>query len=262
MTHANIDSDIFRYSFGSCKTDEGHPLAWPLVATRLNAQIRNILDATGATSHTLYLTGPGNFRERTATIRPYKGTRPTEKPYWYEAIGNYLIKFRGAVVIEGMEADDALSINQTEKTVLCSIDKDLDMVPGSHYNWVRDKLYELSDTECSRNFYCQLLTGDSVDNIPGLFGVGKSSTHVKHILTLCSELDMLDYTLMQYEKRFGRYGWGFLEENGILLWMLRGEPEDMDHPEREIISRLGELRRGLCGQSWKRRLLVSLNSAE
>ena len=71
LVHANIDADIFTYSFGACTDDFGHPLAWPLVATRLNAQIRNIREAVGATSYTLYLTGEGNFRVRVATIKPY-----------------------------------------------------------------------------------------------------------------------------------------------------------------------------------------------
>jgi hypothetical protein len=54
----------------------------------------------------------------------------------------YLIGL-GAVVVDGMEADDALAIEQTqynldmgeECSVICSRDKDLRQVPGYHYGW-------------------------------------------------------------------------------------------------------------------------------
>lgn len=256
MIHANIDADIFTYSFGSCTDDFGRPLAWPLVATRLNAQIKNIQISTGATSYQLYLTGDGNFRNQVATIRHYKGTRPVDKPYWYEQLRRYLINFRNAQLIEGWEADDQLAMDQREDTILCSLDKDLDMVPGAHYNWTKDKYYHISALDGIQNFYCQLLTGDRVDNIPGLHGVGKSSTYLKRIRELDSEPDMLSVVLEEYDKRFGRYAWPFLEENAQLLWMVRHERPD---PENEVVERLRALQPLLTGAIWKRTLLKSLS---
>ena len=43
----------------------------------------------------------------------------------------------GAQVIDGMEADDALALAQTDKTAIATIDKDLLMVVGRHYNYVK-----------------------------------------------------------------------------------------------------------------------------
>ena len=79
--HALIDGDIFLYEFGSAKQDNGQPLQWPFVVSRLDARINNILEAVEATSHQIYITGPGNFRESVATIQKYKGNRPSDKPY-------------------------------------------------------------------------------------------------------------------------------------------------------------------------------------
>ena len=252
---ALIDADWFAYAHGGATNDEGHPLPWPLVASRIASQIENIRKESGADEYQLYLTGGGNFRERVATIKPYKGNRPSEKPHHYERVREYLLKFRNATLIEGMEADDAVSIEQWKdynlkravfvncslevdytldvdeglkskcETVLCSIDKDLDMVPGWHYNWIKDKRYWIDEIDGIRNFYKQLLTGDTVDNIPGLFGVGKSSTLIKRLNDFTTELDMYISVRTQYEKRFGSYWEKFLVENAQLLWMLREEPE-------------------------------------
>ena len=46
------------------------------------------------------------------------------------------------------------------------------MVEGWHYNFVKDEHLEVTKAEGLRNFYRQLLTGDTVDNIPGLHGIG------------------------------------------------------------------------------------------
>ena len=69
------------------------------------------------------------------------------------------------------------------------------------------------------------LTGDTVDNIPGLFGVGKSSSHVKRIDTYDTVYDMYSAVLLEYKKRFGSYAEQFLTENAILLWMREFEDE-------------------------------------
>lgn len=251
---ALIDADIFQYEFGNATDDEYKPLAWPLVQSRIQARIDKILEATGADSYQLYLTSDdkSNFRYKIATIKPYKGNRPTEKPYWYRHIRNFLVDQRGAQEVSGMEADDALSITQWDharnnmigrelesdiwsNTVICSRDKDLDMVPGWHYNWgagnQKEKLmWYQNELEGLKAFYCQLLIGDSVDNIPGLYGVGTSSALLKTVRTLNAESEMFSFVLGEYIKRFGSYAEQFILENARLLWMLRKEGEMWEPP--------------------------------
>ena len=230
--HALIDADIFLYSFGSAKGEDGAPAPWPFIISRMDAQINNILEAVGATSHQLYVTGPGNFREEVATIKPYKGQRPSEKPYWHEHLKAFLLEHRDAYQAVGVEADDWLGIAQMKRqeeyswpTVICSQDKDLHMIPGWHYSWPvgnrpAKELWWQDETSAIRSFYSQLLTGDSTDNIPGLFGVGKSSTLVKRLSDFDSEYDMYVSVRQEYEKRFGSYWNQFLIENARLLWIL------------------------------------------
>jgi 5'-3' exonuclease len=46
------------------------------------------------------------------------------------------------------------------------------MLRGWHYNFIRNDKYLIDEYEAMQNFYKQLLTGDRVDNIIGLKGVG------------------------------------------------------------------------------------------
>jgi len=149
----------------------------------MKATVKSILFMTGSDSYIGYLTGPNNYRHEVATLQKYKGNRDNaRKPERYEEAKQYLIDHMDAVVCEDYEADDGMSMEQwgewdkrmyTERentpTVICTADKDLDMVPGFHYNWIKKELYFVEEDEGMRFFFKQVLTGDSTDNIPGLF---------------------------------------------------------------------------------------------
>ena len=155
------------------------------------------------------------------------------------------------------EADDAIAMAQTDDTVICSRDKDLMMVPGKHYSW---SFFNAKDTETedlgklfwpelkkadrhvihvdelygTKFFYCQLLTGDNVDNIPGLFGVGYKSAHVSKVKACSTEREAFKIVKEQYELRFGTYWDMFMAENGRLLWMLRSPEDDWYLRQKEL----------------------------
>ena len=127
----------------------------------------------------LYLTGKGNFREEIATIKGYKANRKDNvRPVHYKGIRRYMRERWGACVVRGWEADDALAMAAhaagyaPEAIVLVSQDKDLRTVPGRHYN-PRKKMWSVvTKQEALLNFYRQVVTGDTVDNIPGCYKAG------------------------------------------------------------------------------------------
>ena len=150
--HALIDQDMILYQAAfsaQFKDDEGEELILPFESAKesMDRLIADILDAVGADSHTLFITGKGNFREAIAKKEVYKDSRKEkEKPFHYENLKAYSRVCLGAVVVEGMEADDAMVIAQMEDyrrseskmngdTIICSRDKDLRMCPGWHYSW-------------------------------------------------------------------------------------------------------------------------------
>ena len=126
---------------------------------------------------------------------------------------------------------EALEKEKNNPTVCtASIDKDLDCFPGWHFNWNLGKLYFVTEVEALQNFYCQLVTGDSTDNILGLYGVGPKAKMLKEIKKCYNELDMLDIVWTQYHKRFGNYTEQFLVENARLLWIRREKDELWELP--------------------------------
>ena len=133
---------------------EAEPLSHVLYLVK-NA-LKRIKDRTGARVIKVYLSGKGNFRNDIATIKPYKGNRSSVKPFHYNNIRDYLVNRWNAEVVDGIEADDALGINQSKDSCICTIDKDLDMVPGYHYNFQKDRLYDVPATKA-----CLLYTSPS-----------------------------------------------------------------------------------------------------
>lgn len=127
----------------------------------------------------LYLTGKGNFRENIATIKGYKANRiGIAKPVHYKGIRRYMRERWGACVARGWEADDALAMaahaHDYDETsiILVSQDKDLRTVPGRHYNSRKKQWSVVTPQEALLNFYRQVITGDTVDNIPGCYKAG------------------------------------------------------------------------------------------
>jgi hypothetical protein len=125
----------------------------------------------------LYLTGNTNFR--TQIYDDYKANRATsERPVHLSACKQYLLNKYNGIMKEFHEADDLMGIeamrlrSQGRKYLICSIDKDLNCIPGGHYNFVKDVEYETTEEESMIHYYSQCLQGDKVDNIPGIHGIG------------------------------------------------------------------------------------------
>jgi hypothetical protein len=128
---------------------------------------------------TTILSGPGNYRESLATRFPYKGNRdPTHKPYWYQAIRNYITASWGGIVVSGREADDECSIlarksmAASEDYIIATIDKDLDQIPGKHFNYLKRVFYAVTVPESIQFFWQQCLSGDATDGVPGCWRIG------------------------------------------------------------------------------------------
>ena len=181
--------------------------------------LEDLLLFNGFEDYTGYISGKNNFRTEIAKTEPYKGNRKAPKPKHYEALREYLLKDWEFTLVDGQEADDAIGIRAYEldpgEFSICTIDKDLDMIRGNHYNFVKDLFYDVTEEEAIFNFYKQILTGDRVDNIIGLKGIG--DVKAKRILEECkNEKEMYLAVLEAYEGNEER-----VLENGQLLWIRR-----------------------------------------
>lgn len=151
---------------------------------------------------TIILSGPRNYREDIATIFPYKGNRdPDHKPHWYQSIRDHLTSQWAATVVHGREADDecsiiaatsraslrvqsvepgdntASSVHRSRQSalsyVIATIDKDLDQIPGWHYNYLKCVHYNQTVADARLFFWQQCLSGDPTDGIPGCWKIGE-----------------------------------------------------------------------------------------
>jgi len=204
--------------------------------------IDNIMKTAKCDDYKIFLTGDNNYRIALATIRPYKGQRNSDKPIHYGMITDHLIDYHKAVTIEDAEADDALGYSQTEDTCICTIDKDLDGISGWHYNWNKEKLYDVSQWEADYFFYHQLLTGDPVDNIEGCPNIGekratailKGATTVPELYFRCQGTYVTTHRKLatkfktsccEDEEAIFQGAMRDLTENANLLWIQRVQEE-------------------------------------
>jgi 5'-3' exonuclease len=215
MMKALIDGDILVYRIGFASEEETESIAM----ARCSEFIEDLILFNGFGEYQGYLTGKKNFRNEIAVTAPYKGNRKSAKPKHYQLLRDYMESAWSFTMIEDQEADDAIGIAAYEMEVgeycICSIDKDLDMLRGDHYNFVKDERYFITEEEGIKNFYKQLLMGDRVDNIIGIKGIG--TVKAERLLKECkNENEMYLAILEAYDGNAER-----VLENGRLLWIRR-----------------------------------------
>jgi 5'-3' exonuclease, N-terminal resolvase-like domain len=194
----------------------------------VNNIMANIFKATGTEDYQVYLTGKNNFRDKIAVTKPYKGNREfTEKPVYYKQVRDFLITKWGALVIDGMEADDAIGIASTKDTCIVSNDKDLDQIPGKHYDFTIGLLYDVPAKDAVKFFYQQLLSGDATDNIPGIPGIGKQKA--AKLLDGCTSPPACAAVVAEEYQSLPvtpKDCMEYLKEQALLIWIKRKEDKD------------------------------------
>lgn len=217
-----VDADSITYA-SAATIKPGEPVAFALANAK--STLNNILKVfPDRKFHRIYLTGSGNFRDTLGTIKIYKANRKDMvKPEHLEATRDYLMKHWDAVMINGREADDAVGCAQVDKSsCIVGIDKDLNQIPGYHYNYRKQHFYNVTKLQANTFFWYQMLTGDRVDNIPGIKGVGVVTA--QKIIEECQG----DLTRLQervealYRKQYGEEAWlSAMSEVGSLLYIQR-----------------------------------------
>ena len=149
-------------------------------------------------------------------------------------------EFANTILVYNQEADDQMGIDQYNnkygESIICSIDKDMDMIPGLHFNHRTNLIYEVGDPghlELSDNhkkltgggykwFYAQMLLGDTADNIPGISGFGPVRVH-ELLNRYEKETDLVRVVYEQYLTKYrdATATKQIMAEIGDLLWIRR-----------------------------------------
>jgi 5'-3' exonuclease len=240
-----VDADIVAYRCASsCSPTKEKTFQEPehLAIQRADELLHRIGSTINADELRLILSGSENFRK--AFHPSYKANRVQPKPEHLDAVRNFLVEEWQATVCAGYEADDGLGITAAKDTVICSIDKDLRQIPGWHYDFVKNELFEVDLETAIFNFYSQMLIGDRSDNVIGVPGIGPVKS--RGLLTGLAPDEMEAVVLGEYRSAYG----GDAEYlcNANLLYVLR----DIDQwTEIETLLRESERPAFTAARSWK-----------
>lgn len=169
----------------------------------IQSTIDSILMATGCDDYELWLTGKDNFRN--SNPLSYKANREgLRKPTDFSELFYEVIQRFNANVAHGWEADDEVvykKLTYPEDYVLCAIDKDvLYQTPGTHYNYGKDIVVEVTEDEAIWFAYYQTLAGDTVDGYSGVPGIGDKRAR-KILEDITDERMLWCKTLLTYRSK-------------------------------------------------------------
>jgi len=151
-----------------------------------------------------------NFRK---DITPtYKLNRTQKRPDILKELHEVVKLSYNSVWGDGVETDDVVATlwaeevekNGVDSVIIMSLDKDYKQFPCwfYDYNYKKRELVKISEEEAYRNFYSQMIVGDSADNIKVCKGYGKvyASKLFKESKT---EYSMFNKTYRLYKEVYG-----------------------------------------------------------
>jgi 5'-3' exonuclease len=194
-------------------------------------RIQESIEDTFADDYIIALGTSSNFRVDLYPDYKRSNSRVTAKsklPDWFGELKEYLGEQPNIVKAVGMESDDLLrmwsfqAVEAGDPFVLCSIDKDLDCIPGLHYNSKYRKSYEVTPDEANAFYWQQILQGDSTDNIPGLPRVGPVKAKAM-LAGLKTEEERQQRVIKEYQSVYGDNWKNYLLSNGKMIHMWRFE---------------------------------------
>lgn len=216
---------------------------------RCRDKVEAMLKASGAEKLLILLTGSGGHkghRYAVARIKPYQGQRSnSNRPKNWQALRTMLeLGDFGPVHIDyDREADDRFGQYghaAPDLTVHGTQDKDMRMVPGWHIDWKDNQIFYLAPDQFAavwkdklygeKWFWHQMLHGDPTDNIPGLpRAYGKLCgpvTAAKMLDEAANREQAFGIVARAYHSHYGDRFFTEMVEQGVLLWMRRGDKAD------------------------------------
>ncbi len=227
-----VDADYALYAFGNYPIEEA--------IIRTNSWLDWIKLKTNSSKLFLFISGIDNFRYKIATTRPYKANRQNKDvPISYSELKTYLSQQTYSVVVNGAEADDGISIFNSQykdkfNITIISDDKDLLAIHGKHYRHTNNEFINVTDNIISKlihkvaadftvktitvseylgkfRLYQQMLVGDAADSIVGIPNMGINNKIFKTIFVKGISLETArDIVWHEYLKCYG--------ENAVLVY--------------------------------------------
>ena len=179
-----------------------------------------------------------NFRYDVAKINPYKGHRPSQKPQQLPEVIDYILGKYNVISEDGIETDDILGKEHTKPgadTIIASQDKDLRTIPGRYLDRNLN-IINIEPFEALRWLYTQLLTGDSVDNIWTIPGMGLKTAE-KLIAKCKTEVQLFNVVRSVYRDALERP----LEKRKFRAEGRNVFPSRQERDEYSVLGEIGKL---------------------
>ena len=187
-----------------------------LAKARVVNRVEEFKEKLQANDVVMCLSDRANFRRK---LNPdYKSNRSKARlPIILRQVKQWIIDELDGQLWSTLEADDIISILATDKTmdeetIVVSIDKDFQSVPGIYYDYNKDETHHVSEEEADNYHLIQTLTGDATDGYGGVPKVGP--------VAATKALDKNGYN---WDTVVGMYEKAGLTENEALTnaWMAR-----------------------------------------
>ena len=165
----------------------------------------------------LFLEGYGNFRY--SFNKTYKANRKDkEKPPLLKPLKEWIVKNYNNDIYStfesiNVETDDSIAATYLKyhindygiQLILASGDKDLKTIPCLLFDtyWSRMELQSIDELEAKRNFYKQMIMGDTADGVKGIPRAGEVKAN-KVLKDLQSVNAMNNAVYRMYKQSFGR----------------------------------------------------------
>ena len=212
MTTLLIDGDVFVFRCAYVaqeQVDWGNGLISSWVDTfkaqrMLKHALNTLKEKLNADDMIIALSSPISFRK---TLAPsYKENRLFREPLLaYKTLREFVKKSYASQELSGLEGDDVLGILATspeqKDTIIISLDKDLQQIPGKHYNIDKPDqgITEVTSRQATLFFYTQILTGDTTDGYSGCPGIGPKSA-AKILQEVSTHFEAWQRIVQAYEK--------------------------------------------------------------
>lgn len=244
---AHIDGDYMAYfAAGSANCSAGD------ARRNVLSRVEKLSYVSGASKTVMHLThGASTKGDRflAATSQPYQGQRGnSSKPINWAFLREWMETYDDHAYTPKLwmtrEADDGMAYvsegvakHKGVMHVVHTADKDMRMFAGLHVSWKEFMLVEVPLGAYDivggdglqyghKWFWCQMLQGDTADNIPGLPRVGKE-TAAKILAGTTCNAEALEVVSGEYSKRMGEEWRAYFAEQAVLLWMRTDRDADL-----------------------------------
>jgi len=200
---ALIDLDTLVFIVASRQWTNGNRDNPEQVKNHVKEYVNTILINTRADFYTSVYQAKGHSNYRKYFYPDYKANRP-ESPefftHWKDTIVEAFIEL-GAVGLKVIESDDAVSIGYYKykdeyDCIIVSGDKDLNQIPGEHYNPSKNISYFISNEVANESLLLQIICGDDSDSVKGIRGIACKWDYELHEFKAPRARKVLDQPLL------------------------------------------------------------------